>query len=70
MLRLILVIYFSWGILFNLLDLIFYSYKRFKRGIKFVVTEEEGYVPVRTRMLKSFILIVFNIALLIISIKV
>lgn len=70
MLKLILVIYFSIGVLFNIFDLISYLYKRFIRNIKFIITEEEGFIAVRARIFKAILLIAFNITLLIIAIKV
>ena len=67
MLKLLLIIYFIWGVSFNCADCCLYCYKRWK-GIKFVITEEEGYIPVRARILKSIITTIINILLLIIVI--
>lgn len=69
MLKLPLIIYFLWGTLFNLFDLCFYLHKRYKKNIKFVVTEEEGYIHTKARIFKSLVVMLINIALLILIIK-
>lgn len=46
-----------------------YIYSLCVKKIKFVVTEEEGYIMVRTRILKSAILMLIHICLLIITIE-
>lgn len=46
-----------------------YTYSLLVKRIKFVVTEEDGYIMVRTRIFKSTILMLIHIFLLIISIE-
>lgn len=64
MFKLILIIYFIWGVSYNFIDFCYYLVK--SRKIKFVVTAEEGYIPIRARILKSIVVTLINIFLLVI----
>lgn len=67
--KIFLIIYFALGILMYVSDIGRYIYSLCVKKIKFVVTEEEGYIMVRTRILKSAILMLIHICLLIITIE-
>lgn len=67
--KIFLIVYFALGILMYVSDIGRYAYNLFVKRIKFVVTEEDGYIMVRTRILKSTILMLIHVFLLIITIE-
>jgi hypothetical protein len=68
--KIIIALYFLWGLLYNLFDMSVYLYKRYTKNIRFVITAEEGYIHIRARIFRSLAIMLINVALLIITIKI